>query len=198
MDTLHMDHLGPFLTTARKNTHILVTVDAFIKYVWLQPTRQTGAAACIKFAESLFKTYGVPRRIIADRGKAFDCTAFRSFCVSLGIKLSLVPVATPRANGQVERVNSVILDRLISKIEKEEEWDKYLPNTQRYINGMKLEATGKTPNELFFGYKLRHPSNAFFAHAIDEDLHHEDTPRIDTPGGDREESIQPSQGGRAN
>lgn len=171
MDTLHMDHLGPFLTTARKNTHILVTVDSFTKYVWLHPTRQAGASPCIKFAESLFQVYGIPRRIIADRGKAFDCTAFRTFCTELGVKLTLVAVATPRANGQVERMNSTILDKLIAAVEEQEEkWDKHLPDVQRYINSTQSAATGKTPNELFFGYRLRHPENAFFAQAVDEEI----------------------------
>ena len=167
MDTLHLDHLGPLLTTKRKNTHILVVVDSFTKYTWTYPTRFTGSNAVIKYLKLIIDTYGVPRRIIADRGPAFNSKAFKIFCKNNGIQLMLTAVATPRGNGQVERVNAVIIDRLVSTIENEEDWDRTLSRVQMYINNSVNEATKNSPNELFFGYKPALPEHAFLTNAID-------------------------------
>ena len=168
MDTLHLDHLGPLPTTPRRNTHILVTIDSFTKYVWLFPTKQTGSQAVIKNMESIFQTYGTPRRIIADRGRAFDCEAFKKFCKRLGITLILTAVATPRANGQVERINAVIINRLMAISPNENEWDKNIHTVKMCINNSKSQATGKTPNELLLGNTPKLATNSFFLNAIQD------------------------------
>lgn len=43
--TLHIDHLGPFVRSKRGNTHILVVVDSFTKFV---PVRYTKTHGVIK------------------------------------------------------------------------------------------------------------------------------------------------------
>ena len=119
MDALHMDHLGPFVSTARKNTHLLVIVDAMTKYVWLWPSRSTSTSTVISFLNHLTGIYGNPRRIIADRGAAFTSKQFRKYGEERNIKLVLTAVSTPRAAGQDERMDVGILDRLISIIPEE-------------------------------------------------------------------------------
>jgi hypothetical protein len=102
-DTLHIDHLGPFVKTVRNNQHMFVVVDAFTKYVWGFPTRSTTTKGVIDSLNRLFDTYGVPRRIICDRGTAFTSFMFQEFCHELGIRLIFTAIRTPRAIGQVER-----------------------------------------------------------------------------------------------
>lgn len=155
MDTLHMDFLGPFVPSTRRNTHLLVTVDAFTKYCWLWPTKSTATRGVLTFLDQLIGTYGVPRRIIADRGTSFTSSEFKTYCQDKGIKVILTAVATPRAAGQVERMNAVILDKLISIIPEEKSWDKYLDQVKMSINNTMHESTKISPNELFFGSTLR-------------------------------------------
>lgn len=45
-------------------------------------------------------------------------------------------VATPRANGQVERLNSVILRALLPSTPEEELWDEQVRNVQFAINNV--------------------------------------------------------------
>lgn len=169
MDTIHMDHLGPFLQTTRKNTHLLVIVDAFTKYVWLWPCKSTTTKGVINFVEQLASIFGFPRRIIADRGTAFKSEQFRQYCKEHGITLILTAVSTPRAAGQVERVNAVVLDKLIAIIPDEVSWDKYLSRVTMSINNSVSESTGKTPNELLLGFRPRQSTEAPLANEIDLD-----------------------------
>jgi transposase InsO family protein len=151
-----MDHLGPFIPTARKNTHLLVTVDAFTKYTWLWPVKTTAAQHVISFLDQLIGTYGVPRRIIADCGPAFTSNQFKGYCHDKGIRLVLTAVSTPRAAGQVERVNSIVLDKLIAILPDERTWDKYLDQVKMSISNQISETTRMSqPNQLFFGFRPR-------------------------------------------
>lgn len=49
-------------------------------------------------------------RLITNRGTCFTNIKFKSFVQELGIKYVLNAVATPRANGQVERFNRTVID----------------------------------------------------------------------------------------
>jgi hypothetical protein len=45
--TLHLDHLGPFCRTANDNVYVLVTVDAFTKFTWLEALKDTSTKTII-------------------------------------------------------------------------------------------------------------------------------------------------------
>ena len=53
--------------------------------------------------------FGIPRILISDNGKQFDNSAFRDFCLELGIKNHDSSTAHPQDNGQVEVMNRSLL-----------------------------------------------------------------------------------------
>jgi hypothetical protein len=106
--TLHLDHLGPFCRTANDNVYVLVTVDAFTKFTWLEAVKDTSTKPIIQCLKLLMKFYGNPNRIITDRGKGFTSKEMSNFTKSENIKHVLNAIASPRSNGQVERFNSTI------------------------------------------------------------------------------------------
>ena len=165
-DTIHLDHLGPFKKSARKNTHLLVVIDAFSKYTLMKPVQSTKTAPVTNFLDNIFETFGVPRRIITDRGTAFTSKAFKTFCDKYSIKLVLCATATPRANGQVERMNRTILSAVTSSTDHEEQWDKTITNIQRGINATVSTATGKSPYELLLGYVPRGKGDAYLTNEL--------------------------------
>lgn len=69
--TLHLDHLGPFCKTKNGNVHLLVVVDGFTKFTWLEAVPDTSTKPIITCLLLLMKIYGHPERIISDRGKGF-------------------------------------------------------------------------------------------------------------------------------
>ncbi|KMQ86750.1 retrovirus-like pol polyprotein [Lasius niger] len=100
--TVHIDHVGPFETSKTHNKFLLVIVDAFTKFTIIEPVKSQKTCYVVKILTNLIYLFGVPNRIISDRGTAFTSQAFRMFCDTYGIKHVLNAVATPRANGQCE------------------------------------------------------------------------------------------------
>lgn len=110
--TLHADHLGPFIRSSRDNTYLLIIIDAFTKYVNIRAVRDIKTGTAIKVFKEHFGYFGTPNRLITDRGTCFTSAKFKSFILTLEIQHILNAVATPRANGQVERFNRTVLDAL--------------------------------------------------------------------------------------
>ncbi|XP_036141245.1 uncharacterized protein LOC118645052 [Monomorium pharaonis] len=62
-----------------------------------------------------------------------------------------VLVATPRANGQVERFNRVITPMLAKLSEQPNRWEKTLSAVEFALNNSVCRSTGETPSRLLFG-----------------------------------------------
>ncbi|GKV37551.1 hypothetical protein SLEP1_g45572 [Rubroshorea leprosula] len=62
--------------------------------------------------------YGILNQIVADNGTQFNCSSFRDFCSSYGIKLQFTSVYHPESNGMVESVNKAILEGIKPRLEQ--------------------------------------------------------------------------------
>lgn len=72
-------------------------------------------------------------------------------------------MATPRANGQVERYNRTILDALVASLEKvpeENKWDHHVNQVRWGLNNTLNRGIGMTPSELFLNYQPRNKVEA--------------------------------------
>ena len=96
--------------------------------------------------------FEVPRVIVTDHGKQFDCDSFRTFCDNLRIQLRFALVAYPQANGQVEVSNKTILHGLRTRLERAKgTWVDELPSILWVYRTTGQVATGETPFNLVCG-----------------------------------------------
>lgn len=156
-ETLHIDHVGPFVRSAKGNTHLLVIIDAYTKFIVLKPVKSTKSSIAIDKMREYFSIFGVPKRVVSDRGSCFTSKTFTEYMVQLGVKHVLNAVATPRANGQVERYNRTLLDALTAKCASgvdEKKWDVHVPDVQLGLNNTINKGIGKTPAQALFGINL--------------------------------------------
>jgi hypothetical protein len=65
-----------------------------------------------RITRSDYTQFWPPNNIITDLGTQFTGSAFWDFCDERSLVVKYVSVAHPRANGQVERANGLILDAL--------------------------------------------------------------------------------------
>lgn len=149
--TVHMDPVGPFITTESNNRYILVLVDNFTKFVVLYAVENTGAEALLDRVKLFVNSYGLPRKFITDRGSCFTSKLFDEYYRERGVQLVLTSSRHPRANGQVERVHSVMMAALMTEGCDEDEWDLSLLKVRRCINNSESKVTSKTPFELLHG-----------------------------------------------
>lgn len=156
-DTIHIDHYGPLPSVQSKQKYILVVVDAFTKFVKLYPAKSTSTREVICSLQKYFDYYSRPRRIISDRGTCFTSFEFSEFLLNCNIEHVKVAVASPQANGQVERVNRVLTPMLGKSTESVQhaDWSKILPRVEYALNNSVHCSTKRTPSELLFGVTQR-------------------------------------------
>ncbi|KAK9679001.1 Integrase core domain [Popillia japonica] len=165
-DTLHVDHLGPFVKSKRKNTYLIVIVDAFTKFVFMKAVPSSKTGPLLNFLDTVIENFGVPRRIISDRGSCYTSKKFEAYCRNMNIKHVLNATATPRANGQVERYNRTILASLSASTDDEERWDMAVSRVRWGLNSTKNSSTEKSPYELLFGYEPRGVAESVLSNEI--------------------------------
>jgi len=170
--TIHLDHIDPFVRSKRKHTHILTIIDGFTKFCVLEPVRSTSAKGVVKALNQLFAIFEVPTRIISDRDSAFTSHMFKAFCMEYGIKHILNAVATPRANGQCERMNYIVLNSLAATCagQPENRWDEHVKRVQSAINCTSNRTTRMSPTQLLLGYKPYSPADAKLLSGIQDIL----------------------------
>lgn len=155
--TIHMDHLGPFVKSSKGNQHLIVAIDGFTKFVEMKAVPDTTSRRAANFLKEITNTFGPPERVITDQGTAYTGKPFETFCKEKNIKHILNATSTPRANGQVERLNRYITPALASLTTDEEsrDWDQFVGQLKFGINNTYHAAIKTTPFSLLFNFRPR-------------------------------------------
>lgn len=132
MHTIHVDHFGPLEETKNGYKYILVAVDAYTKYIWLFPCRSATTNQVIIHLNNLVNFFGCPERIklvIVEQ-------LFRLKFLPTLLKITdvMTAVASPWANGQVERVNRFLKSTMSKLVNETDSWDDILGKTQYVLN----------------------------------------------------------------
>lgn len=169
-DTLHIDHFGPLPSVNSKQKHILVVVDAFTKFVKVYPVTSTSTKEVCRTLDKYFEFYNRPARIISDRGTCFTSNEFNEFMDKHNIQHIKNAVASPQANGQVERINRVLKNMLGKLTEPllHSDWVQQLKHVEYAINNSVQRSTGISPSILLFGVEQRGPSVDHLSEFLDE------------------------------
>ena len=91
---------------------VYVYIDKFSKWIEYKPLVQATAKKAAELLDDIINWFGLPNSIITDLGSTFTGSDFWDFCNERCISVKYVSMAHPRANGQVERANGMILDAL--------------------------------------------------------------------------------------
>lgn len=133
---------------------MLLTVLQFVK---LYASSNTGTEETVRYLKSYFRNYSRPKTIISDRGSGFTSKEFASFMEECSIKHHLIAAATPRANGQVERVNRTMNPMIAKLVDKSvnRHWVEVLDEVEYALNNTIVKSTKTTPSKLLFGIEQR-------------------------------------------
>nr|XP_012138507.1 PREDICTED: uncharacterized protein K02A2.6-like [Megachile rotundata] len=170
--TVHIDHVGPFETSRRRNKYLLMLVDAFTKFTIVEPVKSQKTRQTEKVLMNFMYLFGVPTRIISDRGTSFTSRRFGLLCQTYGIKHVLNAVATPRANGQYERYNRTIVNALAASAAGQDarDWDVQVKKVQSTINTMYNKSIGTTPIKALIGCDVKTVAEGVILSAVREEM----------------------------
>jgi hypothetical protein len=127
-----LDMIGPFKPAPGNFKFVFVLIDKFSKWIEYMPLVKASSKKAVEFLDQVIHRFGIPNNIITDLGTQFTRNMFCDFYDEQSIVVKYVSVAHPRAKGQVERANGMILDALKKRMYRENDnaprrWIKELP-----------------------------------------------------------------------
>lgn len=193
--TYHVDHLGPIDKKITAKQHILVIIDAFTKFVKLCPVKSTDTKETVNYLTEHFRNYSRPRNIISDRGTCFTSQEFKEFVDQNKINHVLIATASPKANGQVERINRIITPMLAKYSEPivGKHWYKMLGDVEFALNNTRHSTTGVTPSKLLFGVNQRGSVIDYVAENLEQMKHEQQIRDLEQIRTDAAMKIEKSQ-----
>jgi hypothetical protein len=111
-----LDMIGPFTMAAGSFTHVLVAINKFTKWIEYKLIARLTLDRVVDFISDILHRFGFPNTIITDLGSNFMDNQFWEFFENACIKVKYISVAYPRANGQVERANGMIIEGLKKRL----------------------------------------------------------------------------------
>jgi hypothetical protein len=159
--------IGPLPTVPGGFNRVLVAIDKFTKWIEVKPVTCPKADRVLDFLDELVHHYGLPHRIITYLGSNFNNHQFWEYCENSGIDVRYVSVTHPRANGQVERANGMVLDTLKKRLHdaantKGGKWIKELPNALWGLRTLPSKPTGQSPYFLVYGSEAILPTDVMW------------------------------------
>jgi transposase InsO family protein len=159
--------IEPLTTVPGSFTHVLVAINKFTKWIECKPITKLSADQVVSFICNILHRFSFPNTIITDLGSNFHSHEFWKFCERNAIKVKYVSVAHPRANGQVERPNGMILDRLKKRIydENNKKGGNRIHEISSVVWGLCTQpskATGQSPFFVVYGSEAILPADVMW------------------------------------
>ena len=123
--------IGPLTVAPEGFNHVLVAVDKFTKWIEYKSIVKISSDRAVDFISDIIHQFGFPHTIITDLGSNFTSQSFWDFC----------------DNGQVERINGLVLDGLKKRLydansKKGGNWIQELPHVVLGLRTQPSKATG--------------------------------------------------------
>ena len=136
--------------------NVLIITDHFMQctmaFVMKDQTAKTVARVLY---EQFITIFGVPAKLLSDRGANFTSRLVKELCSTFGIHKCHTTSYHAQCNGQVEHFHQTLFC-MLGKLTKEKkaQWEKHLPEVLQAYNSTRSAVTGYSPHYLMFG---RHP-----------------------------------------
>jgi hypothetical protein len=131
------------------------------------PLVKASSEKAVEFLDQVIHNFGIPNNIITDLRTQFTGNTFWDFCDERSIVVKYVSVAHPRANGQVEWANGMILDALKKRMYRENDkapgrWIKELPAVVWGLRTQPSRNTSVSPYFMVYGTEAVLPADIEF------------------------------------
>ena len=133
--------------------NVLVMTDHFTRYALAVVTKDQMAKTVAKvFYECFIAVFGVPIKLLSNRGANFTSALIKELCSAFGIQKCRTTTYYAQCNGQVERFHQTLF-RMIGKLshDKKAQWEQHLLELLQAYNSTRSVVTSYLLHYLMFG-----------------------------------------------
>jgi len=117
---------------------------------------QTAETVVECLSQKWIPVHGVPKKIITDRGKAFQSKLIQELASRYSIKLAKTSAYHPQSNGKVERMHRDLKAYYNMFMQDNKDWEKLIPSFIFAHNTAEKDREKYSPAFLVYGRDLRH------------------------------------------
>uniref|UniRef100_A0A1B6KWE7 RNA-directed DNA polymerase n=1 Tax=Graphocephala atropunctata TaxID=36148 RepID=A0A1B6KWE7_9HEMI len=159
MNTLFIDIIGPLPRSKQGNKYILISVDAFTRYLWIHPLKECNSMQVIKNLEIIFNNFSTPQILVSDNASYFTSKEFKSFLFKHYIQLRHIPAYRANGNRAERFIRDVTTALRCFYHENQTNWDQDLGNLQICLNTARNSSTGTTAFKMMFYHDCNNALN---------------------------------------
>ena len=144
--------------------NVLVMTDHFTRYALAVVTKDQMAKTVAKvFYEHFIVVFGVPAKLLSNRGANFTSALVKELCSAFGIQKCRTMAYHAQCNGQVEHFHQMLF-RMIGKLScnKKAQWEQHLLELLQAYNSTWSAVTSYSPHYLMFRRHPRLPVDYYF------------------------------------
>ena len=144
--------------------NILMITDHFRRYALAVVMKDQTSKTVMKiFYEHFIAVFGVPMKLLSDRGANFTSTLVEELYAAFGIQRCRTTTYHTQCNEQVERFHQMLF-HMIDKLahDKKAQWEQHLPELLQAYNSTWSAVTGFLPHYLMFRRCPRLPVDYYF------------------------------------
>jgi transposase InsO family protein len=159
LEVVSLDVVGPLPVTDNGNRYLLTFVDHFTRFCEAIPipTQETEVIAR-EFVTRIITQFGVPRKLLTDRGASFTSALMKKTCRLLKIQMLQTSSYNAQANGVCERMHKLLVDMISHFVNKDaRNWDRYVPYAVMAYRATPHCTVKYSPYYLVYGRELRLP-----------------------------------------
>jgi hypothetical protein len=159
-DEIGMDFIVGLPRTRASYDSIWVLVDRLTKVTHFIQVRTTYNSAVLAelYMSQIVCLYGVPKKIVSDRGTQFTSHFWQQLHETLGTHLRFSSAYHPQTDGQTQRTNQILKDMLRAcALQGKLVWDKRLPYAEFSYNNSYQASLKMSPFQALYRRNCRTP-----------------------------------------
>ena len=144
--------------------NVLVITNHFMRYAMAFVTKdQTAKTVARVLYKQFIAIFGVPAKLLSDRGANFTSRLVEELCSAFGIQKCSTTSYHAQCNGQVERFHQMLFC-MLGKLTKDKkaQWEKHLPEVLQVYNSTRSAVTSYSSHYLMFKRHLWLPIDFYF------------------------------------
>jgi transposase InsO family protein len=155
-EEIAMDFIVGLPRTLSGYDSIWVNVDRLTKVAHFIPIKTTYSRPQLAelYMLRIVYLYGVPKKIVSDRGTQFTSMFWDRLHETLDTQLCFSSAYHPQTNGETERVNQILEDMLRAcALQYGRSWDNSLSYAELSYNNSYQESLKMAPFEMLYGHR---------------------------------------------